>query len=341
MRPAPASNFALIPFPRLRLRLQPLRNYAEMFGASAIRGVREPAMKPGWSKLLGRLSAAGRASRAQTLKLLRAGQMALLQEHRQRLLDSPRMLDPRRLLKFGYRVYSQSDEDGILHEIFRRIGEGGQTFVELGSGYGTENNTRFLLMQGWRGLWLEGSARRAASAAKTLEKPIREGQLRIEQQFITAGNIDAAIAKHAPAKEVDLLSVDLDGNDYYVLDAIHSISPRAIVAEYNARFPADIAWTIEYNEAHEWKGTDYYGASLKALEMVLGKKGYALVGCNLLGTNAFFIRRDLASDPPFCSPFTAENHYEPPRYYLLPAFETGFPAGAGPFQLAPSKQNGR
>lgn len=259
--------------------------------------------------------------------------MALLQEHRQRLLESPRMADPRRLLKFGYRVYSQSDEDGILHEIFRRIGDGGRTFVELGSGYGTENNTRFLLVQGWRGLWLEGSARRAASAAKTLEQPIREARLRIEQQIITASNIDAAIAKHAPGKEVDLLSVDLDGNDYYVLEAVHSISPRVVVAEYNAKFPSGIAWTIEYNEAHQWKGDDYFGASLKALEIVMTKKGYSLVACNLLGTNAFFIRQDLAGDPPFCSPFTAENHYEPPRYYLLPAFEMGLPAGTGPFRL--------
>ena len=296
-------------------------------------------MKSGWSKLFGPLSAAGRASGAQTSKLLLAGQMALLQEHRQRLLESPRMSDPGRLLKFGYRVYSQSDEDGILHEIFRRIGEGGRTFVELGSGYGTENNTRLLLMQGWRGLWLEGSARRAASAVKTMEQPIREGRLRIEQQFITAPNIDAAIGRHAPAKDVDLLSVDLDGNDYYILDAIHSISPRVVVAEYNAKFPADIAWVIEYNEAHQWKGTDYFGASLKALEIVMTGKGYSLVGCNLLGTNAFFIRRDLASDPPFCSPFTAENHYEPPRFYLLPAFDMGFPAGTGPFRLLPAAKN--
>jgi hypothetical protein len=114
-----------------------------------------------------------------------------------------------------------------------------------------------------------------------------------------------------------------------------------IVAEYNAKFPPDVRWIMEHNEAHRWDSTDYFGASLKALEILLLERGYFLVGCNLLGTNAFFIRKDLVRDPPFCAPFSAENHYEPARYFLLQAFHSGFPAGFGPYRSQDSKEMSR
>lgn len=269
----------------------------------------------------------------QTDKLARASYAAHLREFYRDLLDLPRNADPRRLLKSGYRVYSQGDEDGILREIFRRIGEGDRTFIELGTGGGLENNTLFLLAQGWSGVWIEGSARKVASATKACASFIAQDQLRIAQHFITATSVDGTIASLHSKSELDLLSIDLDGNDYYILDAIRSISPRVIVAEYNAKFPADIFWVMQYNEAHQWDSSDYFGASLKALEDLLASRGYALVGCSVLGTNAFFVRKDLVADPPFCSPFTSENHYEPPRYFLLPVFESGFPAGFGPFRM--------
>src|SRR5580693_6196543 len=273
----------------------------------------------------------GRGAQARADRLARAAQIAQLQEHRHGLLELPRNSDERRLLRFGYRVYSQSDEDGILHEILRRIGSGSRTFVEIGAGDGLENNTLFLLAQGWRGLWIEASARKVAAARKKLGRLVTEGRLRVEKHFVTASNIDEKIRRLAPAPEVDLLSVDIDGNDYHVLRAIRSIEPRVIVAEYNAKFPPDVSWVMEYNEAHRWDESDYFGSSLKALETLLAERGYSLVGCNLLGCNAFFVRSNLAADPPFCSPFTAENHYEPPRYFLLPAYDSGFPAGFGPF----------
>jgi hypothetical protein len=265
--------------------------------------------------------------------LLRATQVAQLQEYCGTLLASARMADEKRVLKFGYRVYSQSDEDGIIHEIFRRIGAGNKTFIEIGTGDGLENNSLFLLIQGWRGLWVEGSTRKVAAAKKNVGSLSANGNLRIEESFVTAEDIDDIVRRRTFSSEIDLLSVDIDGNDYYVLQAIRSVSPRMIVAEYNAKFPPDVPWVMEYNKAHRWDGTDYFGASLKALEILLRERGYSLVGCNLLGCNAFFVRSDLVSEPTFCSPFTAENHYEPPRYFLLPAFDPGFSAGFGPFRV--------
>jgi hypothetical protein len=268
----------------------------------------------------------------QTDKLARASQAAYLRDFYRTLVDTPRNSNPSRLLKFGYRVYSQADEDGILHEIFRRIGEGNRTFVELGTGSGLENNTLFLLTQGWSGVWIEGSARKVSSAKKTFASFIAQDQLRIAQHFITAASVDNTVANLHPKSELGLLSIDLDGNDYYILNAIRSISPRVIVAEYNAKFPPDIFWVMQYNEAHHWDSSDYFGASLKALEELLAARGYALVGCSVLGTNAFFVRTDLIVPPAFCPPFTSENHYEPPRYFLHPVFDSGFPPGFGPFR---------
>jgi hypothetical protein len=273
-------------------------------------------------------------SDVQSQKLARAGEVAQLHSYLQTLLNSPRNADERRLVKSGYRVYSQADEDGILHEIFRRIGEGKRTFLELGVGNGLENNSLFLLIQGWSGIWIEGSERKVAASRKNLAAQIAEGRLQLERNFITAPTIDKKIASLTAGREIDLLSIDLDGNDYYILEAIHSISPRVIVAEYNAKFPPDIPWIIEYNQSHRWDGTDYFGASLKSLELLLAGRGYSLVGCSVLGTNAFFVRTDLANESRFCAPFTAENHYEPARYFLLAAFQAGHPVSLGPFRTS-------
>jgi hypothetical protein len=275
------------------------------------------------------------SKKTETDALVRAAAIAQLDDTRRALLATERLADPRRLAGYGYRVHSQTDEDGILHEIFRRIGEGNRTFVELGASDGVENNTRFLLDQGWRGGWLEGSARKADAARKVFADAVREKRLSVEQAFLTLKNIEETVARVSPVagRELDLLSIDLDGNDYYLLEAIRCVTPRVIVAEYNAKWPADVAWTIEYNEAHQWDGTDYFGASLKAFETLLAPRGYGLVGCNLTGTNAFFVREDVAKDPPFCAPFTAENHYEPVRYFLYPLFKAGHSAGAGPIRL--------
>jgi hypothetical protein len=276
------------------------------------------------------------SKKTETDALVRAAAIAQLDDTRRALLATERLADPRRLAGYGYRVHSQTDEDGILREIFRRIGNGNGTFVELGASDGIENNTRFLLDQGWRGGWVEGSARKAEAARKLFADAVREKRLSVAQAFLTLKNVDDTVARVSPVagRELDLLSIDLDGNDYYLLEAIKCVTPRVIVAEYNAKWPADVAWVMEYNEAHQWDGTDYFGASLKAFETLLAPRGYKLVGCNLVGTNAFFVREDMAKDPPFCAPFTPENHYEPMRYYLHRLYQAGHPAGFGPFRTA-------
>jgi hypothetical protein len=250
----------------------------------------------------------------------------------QNLLAQPRYSsDEKRLIKFGHKVYSQADEDGILQEIFRRIGTFRKTFIEIGVGNGLENNTLSLLLQGWNGAWIEGNPEFASAINKKFRRILDEKRLRLITQWVSRENINQLIRECGQDDEVDLFSIDIDGNDFHVVQAIEKLNARVIVVEYNAKFSPPIDWTIEYNPHHQWDRSDYAGASLKALELLLRAKGYRLVGCNIVGSNAFFVRKDLAGDH-FKEDDTAEAHYEPARYWIISGFMSGHPANFGPYK---------
>lgn len=231
------------------------------------------------------------------------------------LLRRPRYADPQRLAHFEQQVFSQGGEDGILREIFRRIGETDRTFVEIGVGDGLENNTAFLLVQGWSGMWIEGDHAHCEAIRTTCAREIAEARLKLVESIVTAENASRLVQARRPAPEFDLLSLDVDRNTYHVWAALAALKPRVVVVEYNATFPADCAWIAEYDATKWWNKTSYFGASLKAFETLGAKLGYALVACDIAGVNAFFVRSDLVADR-FTAPFTAENHYEPARFYL-------------------------
>lgn len=223
--------------------------------------------------------------------------------------------NPKNLIPFGYKIYSQCDEDGIINEIFNRIGVTNRLFVEFGVGDGLENNTLALLLQNWSGLWIESSKKHVNKIRNSFKNTIQIGLLTVINEHVTKENINSIITSVVKEKEIDLLAVDIDGNDYYIISEIECVSPRVIVVEYNAKFPPPIQFCMEYDPKHKWSGGDSFGASLKFLELNLAKKNYVLVGCSISGCNAFFIRRDLMGDK-FQKPYTSEEHYEPPRYYL-------------------------
>ena len=233
----------------------------------------------------------------------------------QAIRETPRFQDPLRLLSSGYKVYSQNHEDGMIAEVFARIGTGQRRFIEFGVEEGLECNSTFLVLQGWNGAWIEGSPTSAAAAARHFAGyPIK-----IVNSYITVDNADALIADLAGAGEgggeLDMLSIDIDTIDYWIWDAIRTVKPRLVVIEYNAALPPHIRKTVAHDPAMVWDGSNFSGASLGALEVLGRAKGYSLVGCSLAGVNAFFVRDDLVGDK-FCAPFTAENHYEPVRYHL-------------------------
>jgi hypothetical protein len=246
-------------------------------------------------------------------------------------LQRERRSDPKDLAGYGFCAYSQNDEDGILQEIFYRIGSTSKTFIEFGCGNGLENNTTYLLLAGWRGAWIDGGAEEIASARQHHAEAIQSGRLTVDCQMLTAENIDSIVSRLGLGGEIDLLSIDIDGNDYWVWSAIRSVIPRVVVIEYNATFrpPADVVQA--YRPDAQWDGSNYFGASLSALQRLGELKGFSLVGCSLAGTNAFFVRNDCLGDR-FSAPYTAEHHYAPPNYdlFLLSRGHT-HPRGSGKY----------
>ena len=246
-------------------------------------------------------------------------------------MATPRNADPKRLLRYGFKVYSQCDEDGIIQEIFRRIGNGNRTFVEFGVETGIECNTVKLLIEGWRGLWLDGSATNIAQIQSRFAGFCNKGQLRAVEAFITVENINAMIQQGGISGEIDLLSIDIDNNDYWVWQAIEVVKPRVVVIEYNATLRPPFSGVVPYEPTKRWNGSNYFGASLEALVRLGRRKGYRLVGCSFNGANAFFVHDAFAGDH-FLDPPTAEEHYEPPRYFFS-QLSAGHRAQPGPYVL--------
>lgn len=243
-----------------------------------------------------------------------------------RILADARYDDPLRLERFGFKVYSQNDEDGILVEIFRRIGTANRRFLEFGVENGLENNTLCPLEQGWSGAWLEGSRDYVSAIESGFRRRIDAGRLSVRQAFVHRDNINGLVRALALPHDLDLLSIDIDGNDYHVWEAITSVEPRVVVIEYNAKFRPPMRWVMDYNPAHQWDGSDQFGASLEAIADLGRRKGYRLVGCNITGSNAFFVKSGLA-DGRFAERADAASLYQPARYFLTPAFVSGHPPG--------------
>lgn len=239
-----------------------------------------------------------------------------------------------RLEKYGFKCFSQNEEDGIIHEIFNRIGVANRMFFEFGVEVGLENNTHLLLNQGWEGAWIDGSQNNLNFIMSKFASAISTGKLRAYQSFVSRENINQIISELALPEEIDIISIDIDGNDYYVFEAIQNLRPRVVVIEYNAKFPPPIKWVMKYNPEFKWSGTSYFGASLSSMTIMAEKKGYTLVGTNITGSNAFYVRNDLVSGK-FCEPLTPENLYNPARYQFSTvwnAFPTGHQSDFGIFE---------
>jgi hypothetical protein len=250
------------------------------------------------------------------------------------LHKNPKYDSPKKLNRYEFKVFSQAGEDGIISEIFNRIGTTNKFFVEFGVGNGLENNSAYLLVKGWQSYWIEGSERFCKSIRQSFEDLIADQQLTLKNTFITAENIEDLFREGNVPTELDLLSIDIDGNDYWVWQAITNYRPRVVILEYNAIYPPESSWVMQYNPSHQWKYNSHMGSSLKALEKLGDQKGYKLVACSFSGVNAFFVREDLLADH-FCSPFSAENHYEPARYFLC-SQKAGHPRAFGKFKTIES-----
>jgi hypothetical protein len=229
------------------------------------------------------------------------------------LLQHPRYGDPKRLLRYQLQVCSQNGEDGIIHEIFRRIGTTNRIFAEVGVGNGCENNTAFLLSLGWTGYWFDGNDNFLAMVQNRPD--IGPSALQWTIAFVDRENIADLFRQRGVPIEIDLLSLDIDQNTFYAWEGLRDYRPRVVVIEYNSAIPPDVNWKVHYDPQRVWDRSQNFGASLKALELFGQELGYCLVGCDIVGANAFFVRSDLVGDS-FAEPFTSENHFEPSRYSM-------------------------
>ena len=189
-----------------------------------------------------------------------------------------------------FKVFSKHGLDGILLYIFSKVGVTNRTFAEMGVEAGRECNTANLSINfGWQGMIIDGNKELIESA-----KIYYQGKkVKPVYCFVTAENINQLLIDNDIHGEIDLFSMDVDGNDYWIWKAINVIRPRVVVAEYNAAFGLKPI-TIKYNPDFHYQRDSYFGASLAALAKLAKEKGYILVGCDRHGHDAFFARKDVA-----------------------------------------------
>jgi len=247
------------------------------------------------------------------------------------LQSDDRYADPKRLERFGFSVGSQNEEDGMLAEVFRRIGEGTRTFFEFGVGNGLQNCTYFFLLSGWKGWWVEIEPNKVNFMRNHFAKAINEGRLVIDDTPIEAENIEQRCDYLNIPDSIDLLSIDIDGNDYHVFDAMKRVNARVVVLEYNGAFPPPMQVVGAYDRNYRYEEHTYIGASLQSITDLAETKGYQLVGCNITGLNCIFVRKDLAEGK-FPYPSTPEHLYNTSRHQLAwgGAFGQGPRANYGP-----------
>ena len=206
------------------------------------------------------------------------------------MLDDPRDAE--------FRVFSQFGEDGLIQYILSRLclDERLRSFVEFGVENFSEANCRFLMVKdNWRGLVIDGSAKNIKQIQR--DRFFWRHQLVSIAQFIDKENINEVISASGFVGEIGILSVDIDGNDYWILDAINVVDPVMIIAEYNSVFGPKRAVTVPYDpkfqRSHAHYSNLYWGASISALTRLANSKGYELVAGNSAGNNVFFVRRDM------------------------------------------------
>ena len=198
------------------------------------------------------------------------------------------------------KVFSQNGEDGVLAEVFARIGTESRCFVEFGIGAGLEGNAVLLAdVHGWRGLFIEGSEELHAQLAY---KYAGFQKVVVRHALVTASNVDDLIDEAGVPESFDLLSIDVDGNDYWIWQGLRTHRPRVVVCEYNGFIDPTRPLVQPYAPDAAWDGSEYFGASLAALTELGRVKGYTLVHADLTGTNSFFVVDEYADRFGDCFP---------------------------------------
>jgi len=215
------------------------------------------------------------------------------------------------LTDYEFKVFSQWGEDGIIQYLSKAIEMKHKTFIEFGVESFMEANCRFLLMKdNWNGYVIDASSSNIANLKKSYF--YWKYQIEAVDAFVTKDNINDLLAKSGFDEDVGILSIDVDGNDYFILDAIDTVRPRILICEYNAVFGArriSVPYDPNFCRTRKHYSNLYWGASLSAITFLANRKGYSLVGTNSSACNAFFVRDDLLNEK--VKVLTAEKAFSP------------------------------
>lgn len=220
-------------------------------------------------------------------------QVQLYQKYRQNMADNNLPL----LKDTGFRVFSQFEEDGLLLYIFSLIGMTHKTFIEIGSDDGVNSNSANLYFHfGWHGLFLDGNAKSIKRGKKFFSKYPHPWFYKptFMNAMITRKNINELITKANLKGEIGFLSIDIDGNDYWIWDAIDVVEPQVVMIETHIEFGLNNI-VVPYDENYVYPGKHpiYHGASPVAMVNLAKRKGYRLVGANQYGFNLIFVKNGL------------------------------------------------
>jgi hypothetical protein len=196
--------------------------------------------------------------------------------------------------EYEKKISSQQGEDGIIEHIFSKIGTTNKVAVEFGvaanpSGIsGGESNTLNLAVQGWQTFWFDGAPINNLPAGCTFK-----------QAILTPDNICDIFEEVVVPKDLDLLSIDVDGNDYHLREKLSGYNPRVVIMEYNGSYDGVTEYIMPHNDNYSWQGVNdrSFGASLLSLTQQADRLGYDLVYCDQNGVNAFYVRKDINPFP--------------------------------------------
>lgn len=212
------------------------------------------------------------------------------------------------------KYFSQSDEDGILEIITTRLGISIGKIIEFGVGDGTENNSLSLIAKGWESYWIGGQD----LGYSFPDSPKHH----FKKEWVTLENLQelTSIALNqlkASRDSLDVISLDLDGNDFHFVNALleSSLYPKIWICEYNAKFPPGSNWVMPYDKTHTWQSDDYFGASFTSFVTLFAKHKYFPVACSVQGCNLFFVR-EIDREKFLDIGLEVNQLYQPPFYYL-------------------------
>jgi hypothetical protein len=195
-----------------------------------------------------------------------------------------------------YSVFSQNGEDGIIRSLLSRIGPRTRLFLEFGFSPVQCNCLRLAVKEGFGGVFIDGDKNRVREFRRAA-RCFGLRNVNALARFLTVENLERTVIEAGLGGEIDVASIDVDGNDYWLWEKLECVSPRVVVIEYNASLGPAVSVTVPYDptfDRHRKHPSGlYHGASLTALQRLGNRKGYRLVGCDSAGVNAFFLRDDI------------------------------------------------